>query len=103
MGCQTGGQLTNLVANEEILIFSFISPSGTCVNGLRLFVNGSDPDSSQPGMAGGDFNNSIDNGNFNDIYNANYNNSGYNLYTYQTKLLTLTELDIIAYPNPVCQ
>ena len=99
-GVQTGGQLTNLVANEEKLIFSFISPTGSCITGLRLFINGSDPDSSQPGMAGGDFNNSIDNGNLQDIYNANYNNSG-TTCTLSNETVALTEIDVIAYPNPV--
>lgn len=101
-GIQTGGQLTNLVANQEKLVFSFISPSGSCVDGLRLFVNGTDPDSSQPGMAGGDFSNSIDNGSLQDVYNANYDNGGSTCLPLSTEnQLQLADLNIVAYPNPV--
>lgn len=101
-GVQTGGQLTNLVANQEKLVFSFVSPSGSCVTGLRLFINGSDPNSSQPGMAGGDFANSIDNGNLADIYNTNYNNTGSTCTTLSAETQApLTEVNIVAYPNPV--
>lgn len=99
-GVQTGGQLTNLVANQEKLIFSFISPTSNCIAGLRLFINGSDPDSSQPGMSGGDFNNSIDNGNLQDVYNTNYNNTG-TTCVLSNESVVLSEIDIIAYPNPV--
>ncbi len=74
-GVETGGALTNLVNNQEKLLFSFVLPEG-CVPGVRLFVNGVDPDSGQPGMGGGDFWNTIDNGNVTDIYRVNYNNSG---------------------------
>ncbi|MFC4739984.1 Ig-like domain-containing protein, partial [Flavobacterium ponti] len=74
-GVDSGGALTNLVAGDELLIFSF-TINGGCVPGLRLFNNGVDPDSSQPGMFGGDFSNTIDNGMLTDVYNLNYNNSG---------------------------
>ena len=99
-GISTGGQLTNLVANEEKLVFSFVSPIGSCATGLRLFINGTDPDSSQPGMAGGDFSNTIDNGNLIDIYNVNYDNSGTSC-TLSNESMTLTEINVITYPNPV--
>ncbi|WP_339837315.1 Ig-like domain-containing protein, partial [uncultured Flavobacterium sp.] len=74
-GVDSGGALTNLVAGQELLIFSF-TINGGCTPGLRLFNNGVDPDSSVPGMFGGDFRNSIDNGMITDVYNVNYNNSG---------------------------
>ena len=99
-GVQTGGQLTNLVANQEKLIFSFPSPSGSCVTGLRLFINGSDPISTDPGMGGGDFHNTIDNGNLIDVYNANYNNTG-TVCTLSNESVSFTEIDVIAHPNPV--
>ena len=100
-GISSGGQLTNLVANQEKLIFSFVSPSGSCIEGLRLFVNGVDPDSSQAGMAGGDFSNTIDNGNNTDVYNANYNNTGTVCSTLSNETVVLTTIDINVYPNPV--
>lgn len=100
-GISTGGQLTNFVANEEKLVLSFVSPTGSCVEGLRLFNNGSDPDSSQPGMAGGDFSNTIDDGNMVDVYNTNYNNTGTVCTTLTTETVVLTSIDIQVYPNPV--
>ncbi len=100
-GISTGGQLTNLVANQEKLVFSFVSPFGACVDGLRLFVNGTDPDSSQPGMAGGDFSNTIDNGNTVDVYNTNYDNAGSICLIASNESVALTEINIKAYPNPV--
>lgn len=54
------GAVTNLVNGQETLLFYFSLPGGNCVSGIRLFINGSDPDSSAPGMLGGDFGNVID-------------------------------------------
>ncbi len=76
-GVESGGALTNLVSGVEILIFTFVLPDN-CVNGLRLFNNGIDPDSSQPVMFGGDFSSTIDNGMITDVYHINYNNNGTN-------------------------
>ena len=76
-GVESGGALTDLVSGVEKLIFSFQLPGG-CISGLRLFNNGIDPDSSQPGMFGGDFSNTIDNGMITDVFHANYNNNGTN-------------------------
>jgi len=75
-GVGSGGAPTNLVAGQELLLFHFSLPGGNCVPGLRLFINGSDPDSSAPGMLGGDFSNTIDNGMLTDVYIGNYNNLG---------------------------
>lgn len=77
----SSGQPVSLVANQEILLFSFTFPDGLCRNGVRLFVNGSDPSSSAAGMQGGDFKNAIDNGLVMDVYQANYNNTGTNCST----------------------
>lgn len=75
------GAITNLMQGVEKLIFHFTIPGGGCVSGLRLFENASDPDSSQPGMSGGDFSNTI----FAivqgvpqgyEAYTVNYDNSG---------------------------
>ena len=74
-GVESGGALINLTSGVETLIFSFVLPDG-CVSGLRLFNNGIDPDSSQAGMFGGDFSNTIDNGMITDVFNTTYNNNG---------------------------
>lgn len=99
-GLDTSGALTNFVANQEKLIFSFLSPTGTCISGVRLYVNGTDPDSSQPGMSGGDFSNTINNGS-QDVYNSNYDNGGISCAALSNEEIVFTEMDIKAYPNPV--
>lgn len=72
----SSGQPVALVTGQEVLLFSFTFPDGTCRDGVRLFVNASDPSSSGAGMQGGDFKNAIDNGLVADVYNVNYNNTG---------------------------
>ena len=53
------GAPVNFTANQEVLIFYFTIPGGGCMEGLRIYNNGADPTSSDPGMAGGDFSNTI--------------------------------------------
>ncbi|TXB61324.1 Ig-like domain-containing protein, partial [Phaeodactylibacter luteus] len=43
----------------EVLILHFTLPGGGCIDGLRLYSNGIDPGSSDPGMGGSDFTNTI--------------------------------------------
>jgi hypothetical protein len=58
-GISSQGKKVDLVANQELLLFAFTLPLSTCVSGLRLFVNGTDPNSGAAGMRGGDFTNVI--------------------------------------------
>ena len=69
------GAPTNLVMNVEKLIFHF-TITGGCYAGLRLFINGSDPNSAAPGMGGGDFSNTVSDGLAQERYIGNYNNLG---------------------------
>ncbi len=75
------GAPTTFTANVEKLIFHFTLPGGGCTEGLRLFINGVDPNSMAAGMGGGDFTNTI----FAivpgfplgyEAYTGNYNNAG---------------------------
>lgn len=75
-GVQSSGQPVALTAGQETLLFTFTFSDGLCRDGVRLFVNTSDPSSSAAGMKGGDYKNAIDNGLVADVYNANYNNTG---------------------------
>jgi hypothetical protein len=90
----TGGSVNAIpaalaVAGTDIILFTFPSPTGSCLPGVRLFNNwtgctpptqlpaGSDPCSGQPGFQGADHRSSI----FLDFdgidgYRANRNNSG---------------------------
>ena len=72
----SNGSELDFTAGEEILLFTFTLPETCCAPGVRLFNNGSDPDSSAPGMEGGDFNNYFaDAFFFIDYYETNYNNA----------------------------
>jgi hypothetical protein len=71
-----GGAIA-LTSGVETLIFAFTFSDGQCRDGVRLFVNGSDPNSSAAGMLGGDYSNTIDYGQISkDAYGSNYNNTG---------------------------
>ena len=75
------GAVTQLISGVEKLVFHFTLPGGGCTTGLRLYINGVDPDSSAPGFFGGDFSNTIfaivstiPDGY--EAYVSNYNNGG---------------------------
>lgn len=57
-GITTMGMLIDFEKDAQILLFSFSLPKGY-VDGVRLFMNGKDPNSAQVGMMGGDFSNVI--------------------------------------------
>jgi hypothetical protein len=70
-------QYNNLSTNDTIKLFSVRSfrRDGTmvksCANNLRFFINGVDPNSSAPGMGGGDFNNGFTIGSAIQLYQSN--------------------------------
>lgn len=75
-GIGTAGKKTNLVANQELLLFTFALAGNACIPGLRLFVNGSDP-ASNPTTMPGDFANVIyAAGVTTSFYEVNYANTG---------------------------
>ncbi len=43
---------TSFTVGDDIHLFSFILPPGSCGSGIRLYINGTDPDSNAPGMMG---------------------------------------------------
>lgn len=74
----SNGSPMNFTNGVEVLLFTFELPdSECCAEGIRMFVNGSDPDSNDPGMAGGDFTNYFADAFFlEDHYGGNYDNAG---------------------------
>jgi len=74
----TDGSAFDFVAGNELLLFTFVLPNSTCcADGTRLFNNDTDPQSTDPGMASGDFNNYFaDVFILDDYYNDNYDNTG---------------------------
>jgi len=79
-GVGSNGLKVVLTNEQETLLFTFVLPGGACLPGLRLFVNGTDPDSSFPGMQGGDFANTMYSANDilgdTNLYVKNYANTG---------------------------
>lgn len=71
-GIGSNGLKVDLISGQETLLFTFVLPGGVCLPGLRLFINGTDPNSSVAGMQGGDFSNTM--------YSANDILGGSNLY-----------------------
>ncbi len=63
----------DLKQNDSVKMFTFkVFPMPTCLGDVRLFVNGVDPNSSAPGMGGGNFSNAFTIGNlFNQTYDSN--------------------------------
>jgi len=74
----SNGSPITFLDGEELLLFTFTLPGGGCTPDLRLFENGIDPDSNQPGMGGGDFENffAIVFDPFNNNWRSNYYNTG---------------------------
>lgn len=61
-----------LQPGDEILLFTFkVSSISTCGSGIRIWTNGSDPDSDQSGMQNSDFSNGFTLGSITQLYNAN--------------------------------
>ncbi|ADB36244.1 hypothetical protein [Spirosoma linguale] len=94
-GIGSPGKKTDLVANQELLLFHFTIPGNTCVAGLRLFINGSDPVATASGMNGGDFTNVIYSINTNQqqtsLYQLNYDNTGTTCTTCNLVAATLSK------------
>lgn len=92
-GFGTNGAHIDLVEGYEYELFEF-SLNKTKIEGLRIFTNGLDPESSGEGMRGSDFRNSIVGLNGEELYANNY------------ELMTEAELnaelssEMEAYPNP---
>ena len=70
------GAPVNFTSGVEKLIFHFTLPGGGCVEGIRLFNNGTDPNSAAPGMGGGDYRNTVVDGTATERYVNNFANNG---------------------------
>lgn len=68
----TASQYNDLFSGDTVKIFSFsVSRINDCGDSIRIFQNGVDPNSSAPGMGGGDFSNGFTIGGPSQRYNAN--------------------------------
>jgi hypothetical protein len=84
----TTGSTFSMTANTEVLFFSF-SIGAACVTGARMYINGVDPVSTDPGMNGNDFTDVLVDGlSLNDYTGSPYNNSGTSCSTLPLTLLS---------------
>jgi hypothetical protein len=58
-GGGAGQTYSTFSAGDDILLFTFSIPHSSCEEGIRVFINGTDPDSGAPGMNGLDLSNSL--------------------------------------------
>lgn len=97
-GVHTLGQSIDFQEATPFMLFSFALKGGY-VGGVRLFVNGQDPDSKQKGMIGGDFANTVQNYKGIEFYKSGVSQADL------AKLISATsdekEPAISVYPNPV--
>lgn len=73
---KTSGGTINLVANNELMLFSFKFSNGECLAGVRLYNNGADPTAGAVGFGLNNFSNSILSSTNIQMYQVNYSNSG---------------------------
>lgn len=71
-GISTSGDKTNLIEGYESVLFYFTLPVKVNPNQIRIFDNKTDPNSSNKGMMGGDFRNTIVDISGNDLFNEVY-------------------------------
>ena len=65
-------QYNNIYAGDTLKLFSLsIDSPQDCGEGIRVYQNGVDPSSSDPGMSGADYSNGFTIGSFNQLYNGN--------------------------------
>lgn len=86
----TAGSTFNMAANTELLLFSFAT-GVNCAAGARMFINGVDPEASDPGMLGINFSNILEDPFLIlDYTGTPYNNGGTTCTTLPLTLLSFT-------------
>lgn len=96
-GMTTPGGKVDMVAGQEVLLFDFLLKPGFVAN-VRLFDSMSDPNSGQPGMKGGDFQNYMS-----DQKGVDYvrvNSQAVVLDTREATVSSESVTQVVAYPNP---
>lgn len=97
-GLNTMGKSIAVQPNAPVMLFAFTLKGGY-VDGVRLFVNGEDPNSRQPGMMGGDFANTLLNHKGHEFYKGAFSRA--------TLLLATTRPNepgqpvLLVAPNPI--
>lgn len=97
-GIHTLGRTIDLQPETPLLLFAFTLPGGY-VDGVRLYVNGEDPNSRQPGMMGGDFTNTLPNHQGTEFFKSTFDRSLLTLAT--TRPNEPGAPVLVVSPNPI--
>jgi hypothetical protein len=98
----TMGAKTDFVEGNESLLFYFSLTTAVNSSSVKLFENGSDPNSAAAGMKGGDFSNSINDAFAEEVYLRNYKEvkrKAPSKIEKKTILFGLEEQNLVLYPN----
>ena len=96
-GISTGGDKTNLVEGNETVLFYFTLPATISPSEVRIFDNDADPKSSDKGMMGGDFRNTIIDVTGNERFNNTYQKEKAPIKESDDKI----KLEAAVYPNVI--
>lgn len=98
----TLGAKTDLVEGNESLLFYFSLPKTVAASEVKIFKNGSDPNSSASGMKGGDFSNSLNDAFAEEVYLGNYEEVKKAVVTTKKEeksMFGLEDENLVLYPN----
>jgi hypothetical protein len=99
----TLGAKTDLVEGNESLLFYFSLPKTVALSEVKIFRNGSDPNSSASGMKGGDFSNSLNDALAEEVYLRNYKEAKKKVIPLKeekdTDLFGMGEQNLLLFPN----
>ena len=98
----TLGAKTDLVEGNESLLFYFSLPKTVVASEVKIFENGSDPNSSASGMKGGDFSNSLNDAFAEEVYLGNYEEVKKAVVTTKKEeksMFGLEDENLVLYPN----
>lgn len=98
-GISSSGERTDLVENHEAVLFYFTLPNNINPSEVRLYDNKLDPKSSDKGMMGGDFSNTVV-----DVTGVErYNNGNTPPKQISTEVQSNPLFDVVVYPNIITE
>lgn len=98
-GLSSSGNKTDLVENVEVLLFYFSLSEKITANEVQLFDNNKDPKSSDKGMNGGDFQNSITDDKGRELYYQDVTISSNDEKKEESEQKKESEIELILFPN----
>jgi hypothetical protein len=98
-GISTSGDKTDLVDDNESILFYFTLPKNVNPEKVRVFNNETDPKSSAVGMMGGDFRNTIVDMSGNDWFNNIYGKEKISIAMKEE----MADFEAVVYPNVITE